>query len=48
MSSVSIVGLGDIARVLATRVVAGGNRVQVIGGDAANAAALADELGGAV
>jgi predicted dinucleotide-binding enzyme len=46
MSVISIVGLGNMARVLATRALAGGNTVEVIGRDAAKAAALADELGG--
>ncbi|MGH8889945.1 MAG: NADPH-dependent F420 reductase [Acidothermaceae bacterium] len=45
MSVISIVGLGNMARVLATRALAGGNTVEVIGRDAARAAALAKELG---
>ena len=46
MSSISIIGLGTMARVLGTRALAGGNSVQVIGRDAAKAAALASALGG--
>lgn len=44
MSSISIIGLGNMARVLGTRALAGGNTVEVIGRDAAKAAALASEL----
>ena len=46
MSSISIVGVGTMARILAARALAGGNTVEVIGRDAANAAARASELGG--
>jgi len=46
MTSISIVGAGTMARVLATRALAGGNTVEIIGRDAAKAAALAGELGG--
>ncbi|MGH9305173.1 MAG: NADPH-dependent F420 reductase [Acidimicrobiales bacterium] len=46
MSSITIIGLGNMARVLATRALAGGNTVEVVGRDAAKAAALAKELGG--
>jgi predicted dinucleotide-binding enzyme len=46
MSTISIIGLGNMARVLGTRALAGGNAVEVIGRDAAKAAALAGELGG--
>jgi 8-hydroxy-5-deazaflavin:NADPH oxidoreductase len=46
MSSISIIGAGTMARVLGTRALAGGNTVEVIGRDAAKAAALASELGG--
>ncbi|MGH9088463.1 MAG: NADPH-dependent F420 reductase [Acidimicrobiales bacterium] len=46
MTSISIIGLGNMARVLATRAFAGGNTVEVIGRDAAQAAAFAKELGG--
>lgn len=45
MSSISIIGLGNMARVLATRALAGGNTVELIGRDPAKAAALAEELG---
>ncbi len=45
MSGISIIGLGNMARVLAIRALAGGNTVEVIGRDAARAAALAKELG---
>ena len=46
MTSISIIGLGNMARVLALRAHVGGNTVQVIGRDATKAAALASELGG--
>lgn len=46
MSSISIIGAGTMARILGTRALAGGNTVEVIGPDAAKAAALASELGG--
>jgi predicted dinucleotide-binding enzyme len=46
MSSISIVGTGTMARILGTRALVGGNTVQVIGRDAAKAAALARALGG--
>jgi 8-hydroxy-5-deazaflavin:NADPH oxidoreductase len=46
MSSISIIGTGTMARILGTRALAGGNTVQVIGRDAAKAAALASALGG--
>jgi len=46
MSSISIIGAGTMARILAARALAGGNTVEVIGRDAAKAAALASELGG--
>jgi 8-hydroxy-5-deazaflavin:NADPH oxidoreductase len=46
MSSITIIGLGNMARALATRALAGGNTVEVVGRDAARAAALAGELGG--
>jgi len=45
VSGISIIGLGNMARVLATRALAGGNSVEVIGRDAARAEALAKELG---
>jgi 8-hydroxy-5-deazaflavin:NADPH oxidoreductase len=46
MSSISIIGLGGMARAIATRAVEGGNAVEVIGRDAAKAEELAAELGG--
>ena len=46
MSSISIIGPGNMARILATRALAGGNTVEITGRDAAKAAALASELGG--
>lgn len=46
MSSISIIGLGDMARVLGARALAGGNTVEVVGRDAAKAADLARALGG--
>jgi len=47
VSSISIIGLGSMARVLGTCALAGGNTVEVIGRDTAKAAALAEALGGA-
>lgn len=46
-SSISIVGLGNAARALAARALAGGNAVEIIGRDAAKAKELAATLGGA-
>jgi predicted dinucleotide-binding enzyme len=46
MSSVSFIGLGGMARAIATRAVAGGNTVEVIGRDEAKAKSLATALGG--
>lgn len=46
MSSVSFIGLGGMARAIASRAVAGGNSVELVGRDAAKAEALAAELGG--
>lgn len=46
MSSISFIGLGGMARAIATRAVAGGNTVEVIGRDAAKANDLAAALGG--
>jgi 8-hydroxy-5-deazaflavin:NADPH oxidoreductase len=46
MSGISIIGTGNMARVLGTIAVAGGNTVEVIGRDAAKAADLARALGG--
>ena len=48
MSSISIIGLGNMARAIGTRAVVAGHSVQLIGRDPAKAAALADDLGGAV
>jgi len=45
MSSISIIGLGTMARMLGTRAVTAGHSVQVIGRDGTKAAALAGELG---
>jgi 8-hydroxy-5-deazaflavin:NADPH oxidoreductase len=45
MSSISIIGLGGMARALAARAVAGGNAVEVIGRDAGKAKDLAASLG---
>ena len=47
MSSISIIGLGTMARVLADRALAGGNAVEIIGRDPAKATELAAALGGA-
>jgi hypothetical protein len=46
MSSISIIGLGTMARIIGARALASGNSVQLIGRDAAKATALAAELGG--
>jgi predicted dinucleotide-binding enzyme len=46
MSSISIIGVGNMARALATRAVEGGNAVEVIGRDPAKAKDLAAALGG--
>ncbi|OBK38369.1 NADP oxidoreductase [Mycobacterium sp. 1245111.1] len=46
MSSISIIGTGNMARAIGTLAVAGGNTVQVTGRDQAKAAALAKDLGG--
>jgi 8-hydroxy-5-deazaflavin:NADPH oxidoreductase len=45
MSSISIIGLGNMARILAARALDGGNAVEVIGRDAAKTADLAAALG---
>ncbi|MGH3190708.1 MAG: NADPH-dependent F420 reductase [Streptosporangiaceae bacterium] len=45
MSSISIIGTGQMARILGALAVEGGNAVEVIGRDAAKAAALAGTLG---
>jgi predicted dinucleotide-binding enzyme len=47
MSSISIIGTGNMARAIGTLAVAGGNTVEVIGRDPAKAADLATALGGA-
>jgi predicted dinucleotide-binding enzyme len=47
MSSISIIGLGNMARALAGRALAGGNAVEIIGRDPARAKELAASLGGA-
>jgi 8-hydroxy-5-deazaflavin:NADPH oxidoreductase len=46
MSSVSILGSGNMARGIGTRVAAGGNTVQILARDPQESATLADELGG--
>ena len=46
MSSITIIGAGNMARALGARALAGGNTVEIIGRDAAKAAALANALGG--
>ena len=45
MSSISIIGLGSMARALADRALAGGNAVEIIGRDPARTQALAATLG---
>lgn len=45
MSNISIIGLGQMARVLAARALDGANTVEVIGRDAAKAADVAGALG---
>ena len=47
MSSISIVGLGNMASALADRVLAGGNAVEIIGRDPGKAKDLAAALDGA-
>ncbi|MFJ8489931.1 NADPH-dependent F420 reductase [Streptomyces sp. NPDC094038] len=46
MSSISIIGTGNMARAIGALAVAGGNTVEVMGRDLAKAAALANALGG--
>ncbi|MFJ2815019.1 MULTISPECIES: NADPH-dependent F420 reductase [unclassified Streptomyces] len=46
MSSISIIGTGNMARTLGARAIAGGNAVEVIGRDQSKATALAQDLGG--
>ena len=47
MSSISIIGTGNMASALADRALAGGNAVEIIGRDPVKAKELAAELGGA-
>ncbi len=47
MSSISIIGLGNMAGALAARALAGGNAVEIIGRDSVKAKELAATLGGA-
>lgn len=47
MSSISIIGLGNMARALADRALAGGNAVEIIGRDQTKAKELAATHGGA-
>jgi predicted dinucleotide-binding enzyme len=47
MSSISIIGVGNMAGALARRALAGGNAVEIIGRDPAKAKELAATLGGA-
>ena len=47
MSSISIIGLGNIAKALAGRALTGGNAVEIIGRDRAKADEVAAALGGA-
>jgi 8-hydroxy-5-deazaflavin:NADPH oxidoreductase len=46
MSSISIIGSGNMARAIGVRAVKGGNAVEIIGRNAAKAGALARALGG--
>ncbi len=46
MSSITLIGTGDMARTIGTLAVAGGNTVEVMGRDQAKAADLAKALGG--
>jgi predicted dinucleotide-binding enzyme len=46
MSSISIIGTGNMARAIGALAVAGGNAVEIVGRDAAKAATLAGALGG--
>ena len=45
MTSISIIGSGNMARAIGTLAVKGGNTVEIIGRDAAKATALAGALG---
>ena len=47
MSSISIIGTGNMASALAGRALAGGNAVEIIGRDPVKAKELAAALGGA-
>lgn len=46
MASISIIGLGNMAKVLGARAIAGGNAVEFVGRDADKASALARTVGG--
>jgi predicted dinucleotide-binding enzyme len=46
MSSITIIGTGNMARTIGRLAVAGGNTVEVLGRDQSKAAALAEALGG--
>jgi predicted dinucleotide-binding enzyme len=46
MTSISFIGLGGMSTAIASRAVAGGNAVELIGRDAAKAQGLAEKLGG--
>ena len=46
MSSISIIGTGNMARTIGALAVAGGNTVEVMGRDQSKAADLAKDLGG--
>lgn len=48
MTSLTIIGAGNMARGIATRAVAGGHSVQLLARDESNAGALANELTGTV
>jgi 8-hydroxy-5-deazaflavin:NADPH oxidoreductase len=48
MSSISIIGLGNLASVISAQAIKGGNAVEIIGRNAAKADALARALGGGV
>jgi hypothetical protein len=45
MSTISVIGTGNMARTIGTRALAGGNTVEIVGRDQAKAAALAKALG---
>ncbi|MET0699345.1 MAG: NAD(P)-binding domain-containing protein [Mycobacterium sp.] len=48
MDTISIIGLGNMARALASRALEGGNAVEIIGRNPAKAKTLADVLGATV